>query len=197
MGWTTTADYERHAKGLFTIREYLDHQFTSDHPDYPLHEIIDSSMTGRTEYYAALRSTDRQTGKTIVFALVVMVKYTPNAWDGHTLGWKEMGEAMLPYLFNCPERVLELLDPPACENAAQWRKTCREHHIKKRRAKAAFKPGTVILFENPLTFSGGVQRQKFTVEQQGRALRYRAEDGVLCAIPKAATMDFKIIEAAA
>ena len=197
MGWTTTDDYERFSKGLFTIREYLDRQFAQDHPDYPRHEIIDSSMTGRTEYYAAIRSTDRETGRVVVFALVVMVKYSAKAWDGHTLGWKEMSEGSMPYLFNCPERILKLLDPTADTNAITWRQKCREHRETKSAARSALKPGTIVLFEKPLEFPHGVKRQQFTVEKQGRALRFRAEDGVLCAIPKAATMTFEIVKAAA
>lgn len=194
MGWTTTADYERFHKGLFTIREYLDREFASDHPDYPRHEIIDSSLHGKTEYYAAVRSTDRETGERIVFALIMLVSYRPDDPDGYTLGWKEMSEASLPYCFNCPERILERLDPPRNANAAEWRRTCREHRAKKRAARKAFEDGTVIRFAKPLTFPGKVQRQQFTIERQGRKLRFRADDGVLCQIPKAATRDFEIIE---
>ena len=197
MGWTTTADYERHNKGLFTIREYLDRQFASDHPDYPRHEIIDSSLHGRTEYYAAMRSTDRDTGKVIVFALIAMVSYQPRDPEGYTLGWKEMSESSLPYVFNCPERILKLLDPPRNENAAEWRRTCRAHRTKKRTARKAFQDGIVIRFEKPLAFRGGIERQQFTVEKHGRKLRFRAEDGVLCQIPKAATRAFEVVEATA
>lgn len=196
MGWTTTDDYERFHKPLFTIREYLDRQFASDHPDFPRHEIIDSSLHGKTEYYAAMRSTDRDTGKIAVFALIVMVSYKPSDLDGHTLGWKEMSEDSHPYLFNCPERILKLLDPPCNENAAEWRQTCREHRAKKRTVRKAFQDGAVIRFEKPLTFRGDVQRQQFTVERQGRKLRFRAEDGVLCQIPRAATRSFEIVEVA-
>ena len=197
MGWTTTDHYERFSKGLFSIREYLDREFASDHPDYPRLEIIDSSMTGKTEYYAALRSTDRKTGKIVVFALIVMVKYSTKAWDGHTLGWKEMGEGSMPYLFNCPERILKLLDPTTDTNAMEWRQKCRDHREAKRTVRIALQPGNVVLFEKPLMFPHGVERQRFTVEKHGRALRFRAEDGVLCAIPKAATMALGIVRAAA
>jgi len=197
MGWTTTDDYERFSKGLFSIREYLDRQFASDHPDYPRLEILDSSMTGRTEYYAAVRSTDRKSGKVTTFALIAMVKYSTKAWDGHSLGWKEMSENMMPYLFNCPERIIGQLDPTTDARALEWRQKCREHREAKRAARTAFQPGTVVMFEKPLTFTGGVERQRFTVEKRGRALRFRAEDGVLCAIPRAATMAFEIVEVAA
>ena len=129
--------------------------------------------------------------------LIAKVSYTPRDPSGQTLGWKTMSEGMLPYLFNCPERILELLEPPACPNAIEWRQTCRDTRAKKHEARLAFQPGTVVLFEKPLMFPHGVERQRFTVEKHGRALRFRAEDGVLCAIPKAATMAFEIVEAAA
>lgn len=194
MGWTTTADYERFHKGLSTIRDYLDREFASDHPDYPRHEIIDSSLHGKTEYYAAMRSTDRETGKVVVFAFIAMVSYKPRDPDGYTLGWKEMSEASLPYLFNCPERILNRLDPPFNENAAEWRRKCREHRAQKRTARGAFQEGAVIRFEKPLSFAHGKKRRTFTVEKHGRKLRFRAEDGVLCQITNAATMSYEVIE---
>ena len=64
-------------------------------------------------------------------------------------------------------------------------------------ASKAFQDGTVIRFEKPLAFRGGVERQQFTVEKHGRKLRFRAEDGVLCQITKAATRAFEVVEATA
>jgi len=46
-------------------------------------------------------------------------------------------------------------------------------------------------------FAHDVERQQFTVEKHGRKLRFRAEDGVLCRIPKAATMPFEVVQRAA
>ena len=197
MGWTTTSDYERHFKGLFTIKEYLDREMASDHPDYPRFEILDSSLHGKTEYYAAVRRTDRQTGQSVVFGMVVLVSYKPRDPDGHTLGWKEVTEEMGPYNRNCPERILAKLDPTDNENALEWRRLCRENRAKKRAASAVFQTGTVVRFKTPLHFPHGVERQTFAVEKQGRKLRFRAEDGVLCRIPKAQDMAFEVVSSAA
>ena len=193
MGWTTTSDYERHAKGLFTIREYLDREFASDHPDFPRYEVLDSSLHGKTEYYAAIRSTNRETGKVVVFALIALVSYKPRESDGYTLGWKEMSERSGPYCFNCPERILALLDDTDNAHALEWRQNCRDHRIRKRETGKVFQDGAVIRFKMPLRFAGGIERQEFTVEKHGRALRFRAGDGVLCCIPKARERAFEVV----
>ena len=194
MGWTTTSDYERHAKGLFTIREYLDREFASDHPDFPRLQVLDSSLHGKTEYYAAIRSTNRETEESIVFALIALVSYKPRDPDGHTLGWKDMAENSGPNCYNCPERILAMLDDTDNANALEWRRQCREHRVEKREAGRAFEEGAVIRFKMPLVFSGGIERREFTVEKRGRALRFRAEDGVLCRILRARERAFEVID---
>lgn len=194
MGWITTSDFV--PGGTLTVRGYLDRNFSRGTPDASF-EVIDSAMHNMTEYYAAIRVTAHATGKSYVTALIAKVSYTPRDPSGQTLGWKTMSEGMLPYLFNCPERILELLEPPACPNAMEWRQKCRATCTKRREARIALQPGTIVLFERPLVFPHGVERQQFTVEKKGRALRFRAEDGVLCAIPKAAMMAFEIVEVAA
>lgn len=198
MGWITTSDFV--PGGTLTVRGYLDRNFSRGTPDASF-EVIDSAMHNMTEYYAAIRVTAHATSKSYVTALIAKVSYTPRDPSGQTLGWKTMSEGMLPYLFNCPERILELLEPPACPNAIEWRQKCRDTRAKKceakRVARIALQHGTVVLFKEPLVFPHDVERQRFTVEKQGRKLRFRAEDGVLCAIPKAATMAFETVEAAA
>jgi len=194
MGWTTTSDYERFHKGLFTIREYLDREFASDHPDYPRLEVLDSALHGKTEYYAAICSTDRETGTSTVFALIALVSYKPNDPDEHTLGWKEMSERSGPNCFNCPERILAMLGETDNENAADWRRRCREYRAGKREAGRAFQEGAVVRFKMPFVFAGGIERQEFTVEKHGCALRFRAEDGTLCRLPRARERAFEIID---
>jgi hypothetical protein len=58
--------------------------------------------------------------------------------------YKDMDESMQPYSYDCPVRMLDLLDrlAPATEPASgayKWRAACRQHHAEKtasRRAKA-------------------------------------------------------------
>lgn len=192
MGWITTSGYEP-MKGLFTIREYLDRQFTEDDPRYNKFEILDSSLHGRSEYYAAARMTDRETGKSVVYAKVVMVSYKPSDPDGHTLGWKTMSEDMYPHMFNCPERILAKLDAPYSDDARRWRDECRRLRAEANTNRAAMTDGAIIRFKDPLMFRDEVERREFTVVKTGRKLRFRAEDGSMCRIPGAAKRAFDVV----
>jgi len=188
MGWTTTCTY--HGGG---IRRYLDAEFSSDHPDYPRREILKSAMKGSTEYYAALRTTSRETDKALTFALVVLVSYKPREPDGYTLGWKDMDESMGPYITNCPVSILELLDPPVNENAKIWRETCRARAARVKRARERLLPGACIELIDPLRFANGQTYARFTVEKPRRALRFRADDGTLCSIRDIEDLDWCIL----
>jgi len=78
-------------------------------------------------------------------------------------------------------------------NALEWRRRCRERRVEKREAGRAFQEGAVVRFKMPFVFSGGIERQEFTVEKHGRALRFRAEDGTLCRLPKAREFAFEVL----
>ena len=127
MGWTTTDEYELR-KDFYTIQGFLDRQFASNHPGFPRFEVQGSSLIGGSEYYAAIRRTDRATGERVVFALIAMVSYEPDDPEGQTLGWKEMTEFSHPHLCNCPQHILVLLDPTDDTNALAWREACRKRN---------------------------------------------------------------------
>jgi len=188
MGWTTTCTYPGGG-----IRRYLDAEFSSEHPDHPRREILKSAMKGTTEYYAAMRTTRRETGKTLTFALVVLVSYKPREADGYTLGWKDMDESMGPYITNCPVPILNLLDPPSNENAKVWREACRGRAARVKRARESLMPGTCIELVDPLRFANGETYARFTVEKPRRALRFRADDGTLCSIGDIENLDWCIL----
>ena len=191
MGWVTTCEYER-CKEFYTVREYLDRRFACDRPEFPRFEILDSALIRNAEYYAAVRRTDRATGEKIVFALIAEVSYKPSDPEGHTLGWKDMSETSHPFLYNCPQRILDLLDPTENENALAWRKECHAVRERIRASRKTFVHGAVVEFEQPLRFAGGIHRSRFTVERQKRKLRFRAEDGTLCRIPSVETISCRV-----
>lgn len=188
MGWTTTCTYRGGG-----IRRYLDAEFTSDDPEFPRWEILKSAMKGMTEYYAALRRTDRVTGATLTFALVVLVSYKPRDPDGYTLGWKEMDESMGPTIINCPGSLLDLLDPPTNDNARLWRDSCRGREARLKRTRDLLSPGTRIELVDALRFANGQTYSRFTVERPRRALRFRADDGTLCSIQAVENLDWFIL----
>ena len=54
-------------------------------------------------------------------------------------------------------------------------------------------PGTCIGLVDPLRFANGETYARFIVEKPRRALRFRADDGALCAIRGIADLDWSIV----
>ncbi|MEO1280153.1 MAG: hypothetical protein AAFV69_00305 [Pseudomonadota bacterium] len=166
MGWIFTSGYDG-----TPLRDWFDHHFTQDN-GHVRYEIVESALVKMRTYYAACRRTDRETGDSIVFALVVKVKYVPKATDGMTLGWKDMDEGMLPDKVECPLAILDLLDPPDPDRyGGKWREQVRAWHA---RRKAKPKPGEVFVLKSPLAFTDGSTGSRFRVEKRGRSGRGRA-----------------------
>lgn len=76
--------------------------------------------------YSLLEST--RSGKTVKLIGVTLLQRSKDGW-----GYKSMGEAEMPYYFDCPLSFLDLADEPANESSAKWRGIVR--------ANAAKKPG--------------------------------------------------------
>lgn len=132
MGWTWTR-----LNGT-TMKNYIRARALG-----PKLEVLDDAIVNRQEYYAAVRHNDR------VVAVVILVRFIPNARDGLTFGYKDMDESALPYYFRCPERILKLLtDPPPNDNAKRWREECWK------RVRTKIKRGQVIEFKEPICFIG-------------------------------------------
>ena len=166
MGWIFTSGYDG-----TPLRDWFDRHFTQDNGRVR-YEILKSALVKMRTYYAACRRTDRETGESRVFALVVKVKYVPKARDGMTLGWKDMDEGMGPNEVDCPLPILDLLDPPDPDRyGGQWREKVRAWHA---RRKAKPKPGEVFVLKTPLAFTDGSTGVRFRVEKRGRSGRGRA-----------------------
>ena len=56
-----------------------------------------------------MRSTDKKTGRSFVFAAVIMISNTKK----HGFGYKDQSESMGPYQYDCPQRIIRLLSPIA------------------------------------------------------------------------------------
>jgi len=120
------------------------------------YNVVKSSMVGTT-YYGALQNKD----KTETFAMVCLTSV-----DGMELCYKDMTEHELPYYFDCPKSILNLLTPTTYENAVEWRKTCWEKHEKKSKKPIA-KIGDTIKFDTPISFQGGEKLDTFTLTKYG------------------------------
>ncbi len=110
MGWTYYATYGN-INRLDECRRHFGEQ-----PSWAT--IVKDALVGTT-YYAAMK--DAKTNE--IWALVVLTDI-----DNGEFGYKDMSEDMLPYYFECPIKILELLSPTDCENAIEWRRHCYAYH---------------------------------------------------------------------
>ncbi len=88
--------------------------------------VLASAISGTT-VYLAVRYTNPEKALNVVYGVVILTAFE----DGEFLT-KAMTEEMMPYCYDCPKRVLDLLSPTDNENALEWRRLCEE----KRKAKS-------------------------------------------------------------
>lgn len=166
MGWTGMAMPGEGARG------YLDKRVYSGSDDQSTHTVIDSSLVGGREYYAAVETIGRATGERHVFAGVALVRISKSS--GEEFGYKGMSEEMGPYYYNCPLRILDKLTPTENAIALAWRTKCRETAAL--RSIAAKGPklaaGQRVQFAVPIRFNDGAELSVFDVQKQlfGNAL---------------------------
>lgn len=85
--------------------------------------VLKSAMRGST-YYAAVEFTDKETGKSEVFAAIYLTKTTMR--DHFNFWYKDMDESGGPCECDCPKGILDLLTETDSEYAIEWRARCRE-----------------------------------------------------------------------
>ena len=140
----------------------------------PVGRILDVAKVGNTDY-VAFRTTE---GK--VTALIILTQWAPN--DLYNWGYKDMDEAMGPFEYKAPRRILELLSPleelyekPADDSegrfnaylsAKEWREKAWAYQNRPRP-----KPGDTVTFAAPLKFTNGAELSEFTYEKGSRFRR--------------------------
>lgn len=122
MGWT-----ERQAKnfknGIVDRKAELIDEFTCHGETYN-YEVLKCSMKGTVGYMAVKYTDKKDPSKDCIFGLVCLTSVRDKYW----FGYKDMSEDMLPYYFDCPKTILNLLTPTENENALKWRGKCRENN---------------------------------------------------------------------
>lgn len=93
-------------------------------------EVIKSSMVGNV-YYGAIKPLLKDEQE--VFAVVFLTSVDNK--DYFNFSYKDMDETMLPYNFDCPIGILNLLSKTDNECALEWRKKCFEKHNEKSKEK--------------------------------------------------------------
>lgn len=133
--------------------------------------VLDSAIVAAREYYAAVEHV-RPDGTREVWCAVFLLRFTPQARDGCTFGYKDMTEHMGPVVARCPERILSLLTETDNQHAVRWRERCREYHAA-RAEKPKLQPGMRlrVMNENVPTIAG-VPVREVKVVTAGRTPRF-------------------------
>ena len=134
MGWTyTQAKFWK--KGKVDRKAECDSLLT-----WGEQTVLKSSMVGTT-YYAAVKRGDNVWGAIFL-----------TATDGFDFGYKDMDETCMPYYFDCPVSILNLLTPTDNEYANKWRNACREKRAKAKETDLSKMPiGTRIRITMPFS----------------------------------------------
>jgi hypothetical protein len=149
MGWT----YQARAKGIPTY-DFFATLWNSEHT-----QVIGAAAPGFDTVYVALKTPQGVT------AIVVETQWVK---DFHNFGYKDCDEGCGPFNAACPERILKLLSPvedlyegESLESARRWRAECQAA-IDARKAKPTVRPGDIVVFQTPVTFTTGTrQRLRF------------------------------------
>ena len=174
MGWL----YMQSLNGHTGPRQYLDAQFTYQHPTVTS-RVLRSSLVKMRVYYAAVEHVLAPTGTREVWGAVCLVAYNPRDRDGYIFGYKDMSENCGPCECDCPVPILDLLTPTDHAYAQEWRARCRDNAAasRARSSKPTPRAGQTIIFDSPLSFSNGQHLDRFDVVANPRSHRtvlYRA-----------------------
>jgi hypothetical protein len=116
--------------------------------------------------YLAVRSTDKKSDRSFVFAAVILISNTKK--DG--IGYKDQTETMGPCQYDCPQRIMRLLSPladlPRIGYAAEWRASVasrRDELRRRRQRRNSLRIGSTVTLPSAVRFPGGATAAAFCV----------------------------------
>lgn len=116
MGW----DFMRKPAN---VKQYLaTEEFSGKLANGGYAECLDVKIVNLRTAYAAVKYTYPD-GSSKVSAVVALLSYTKGYYN---FGVKVMDESVLPYSFECPESILNMLTPTDNIRALEWRHACRQ-----------------------------------------------------------------------
>jgi hypothetical protein len=143
---------------------HLTRKFTYADDTYD-QQPLDGARAGNT-VYLAIRSTEKATGRSFIFAAVILISNTRK----HGFGYKDQTETMGPHQYDCPERIMRLLSPiadlPRAGYAADWRAAVAARHAEKRRRRQlrnSLGVGSTVTLQTAVRFPGGAAATAFSV----------------------------------
>ena len=115
MGWTSS-----HRSSAQSVKDYLADEINQAGKTTSF-KVLDIAIVKRNTAYLAVEKTDRDSGKSDVFAMVILIRY---GRDHFNITTKEMSEDMGPFYYDCPARVLDMLTPTNNTESRMWREKC-------------------------------------------------------------------------
>ena len=132
MGWTSV----NKPKGM-SLDEFFDKEFKCD----SLKLIGKGYTKNLSEYYRACYNVE----KGVYFALVCKIHFGKGYYN---FSYKDMDESENPYLYNCPKRIMDIIErsQPVNDMSKEWR--MKVHKV----LDTKLTKGKVITFKKPIDF---------------------------------------------
>ena len=143
MGWT-----ELHKEKEMGLLEFFKQEFNCKNEIREWEVLACSTKSGVA--YLACKLTTLESVK--VLGVVCVLRYPKDPY--YNFGYKDMDETELPYYYECPKKILDLLTTTNNENAKEWREKCYEK-LSQKKYNLKLKEGDLIKFDSPLKFSNG------------------------------------------
>lgn len=188
MGWTSF-----HKPYGLSIDEIFEREFKG------LQFVGKGALVNLTEYYRAVYVPPHKgvNGTNVEGYYICLVALVHMGRGEFNFAYKDMTEDMLPYYFNCPKRILDIVEQskPCNDNSKLWRERC--HDVINRKKLLDY--GKVIKFKEPFDFNGGYREDTFTIingNRYGKRKTMKLQSyhhGFTARIPKWKSMDFEIL----
>ena len=132
MGWTSV----NKPKGM-SLDEFFDKEFKCD----TLKLIGKGYTKNLSEYYRACYNVE----KGVYFALVCKIHFGKGYYN---FSYKDMDESENPYFYNCPKRIMDIIErsQPVNDMSKEWR--MKVHKV----LDTKLTKGKVITFKKPIDF---------------------------------------------
>jgi len=186
MGWTSS-----HKDYGMTVDEFFEKEFEST--DFKF--ASKGALVNMSEYYRAVYIPSKKQ----YFALVCRVHFERD--DYYNFSYKDMDESVNPYYYNCPARIMKIVEQsePCNDWSKEWRETVHKVLSRKEMVKS-LAMGTVIKFKKPFHFGNDVEEDTFRIvdgnpygKRRTKGLR-SVHHGFRANIRNWKSMDFEVVE---
>ena len=186
MGWTSL-----HKDYGMTVDEFFEKEFEST--DFKF--ASKGALVNMSEYYRAVYIPSKKQ----YFALVCRVHFERDSY--YNFSYKDMDESVNPYYYNCPARIMKIVEQsePCNDWSKEWRETVHKVLSRKEMVKS-LAMGTVIKFKKPFCFGNDVEEDTFRIvdgnpygKRRTKGLR-SVHHGFRANIRNWKGMDFEVVE---